>query len=477
MDTKTIPRGGLIVRGPIGSDYIAGAATGILYDERMPGSDWSAYRPIGEHQSAATFDSMSCTNFSALNVIETQLNYLLANNLLPADFLTFLQKNGYMGSDGKPNFSDRYVAIMSGTTEKGNYLAAVWDAIRKFGLIPENMLPFGGSSTKEYLSPSAVTDDMIKLGRQVLYYLNFQYEWVMGEDGPTLSQALKQSPLQITIPSPIPYHAIELLSANNMPKSYTTFDSYDPFLIERTSDVGISYALKGYVSPIKHAPFSYVFTVDLSLGMTHPDVIQLQRFLNTDPDTLVAMSGAGSIGKETTYFGSATRAAVMRFQTKYGLVPVAGYFGHISRDCVKDLLGSGKYHESKIDAWCAAIKSREGFFAPGVDPRFPGGTPAWRNNNPGNIKYVGQSRATNTGPKDGSQFCVFRTYEDGYATLREMLVRACTTVGVTYFPDMTLLQFYKKYAPVEDQNDPASYASEVAKKLGVDVNIKIKELL
>ncbi len=81
----------------------------------------------------------------------------------------------------------------------------------------------------------------------------------------------------------------------------------------------------------------YTWTRDLSQGSTGADVMALQKFLNADAETRVAVSGAGSVGMETQYFGPATAAAVSKFQVKYrsevlvGLVNPTGYFGPASR--------------------------------------------------------------------------------------------------------------------------------------------------
>lgn len=79
---------------------------------------------------------------------------------------------------------------------------------------------------------------------------------------------------------------------------------------------------------------SYRFTRSLTLGSTGSDVKALQVFLNAHGFTINS-SGVGSSGNETTYFGSATRAALMKFQEYYakdvltpnGLTKGTGFFG------------------------------------------------------------------------------------------------------------------------------------------------------
>ncbi len=88
------------------------------------------------------------------------------------------------------------------------------------------------------------------------------------------------------------------------------------------------------------------FTKNLRMGMTGADVKALQLMLNMNPATVVAASGPGSLGNESTYFGKATRAAVIRYQEIYksevlapaGLSAATGFVGsltraHIAKNC------------------------------------------------------------------------------------------------------------------------------------------------
>ncbi|MEX2033213.1 MAG: peptidoglycan-binding domain-containing protein, partial [Candidatus Colwellbacteria bacterium] len=78
------------------------------------------------------------------------------------------------------------------------------------------------------------------------------------------------------------------------------------------------------------AAASYSFTRSLTVGSTGADVKALQQWLNANGYS-VATTGAGSVGSETTYFGSLTKAAVAKYQAAKGISPAVGYFGPITR--------------------------------------------------------------------------------------------------------------------------------------------------
>lgn len=115
---------------------------------------------------------------------------------------------------------------------------------------------------------------------------------------------------------------------------------------------------------------------------------------------------------------------------------------------------------SAIDRLAAAIQRHEGWFV---------GSRSYQNNNPGNIKYVGQSLAVG---QDEAGFCVFATYEDGYNELtRELTLAFAGMYG--YSPTMSLYEFFAVYSPDGSGN---SYAEDVASQLGVSPDTELINL-
>lgn len=95
----------------------------------------------------------------------------------------------------------------------------------------------------------------------------------------------------------------------------------------------------GLVVLFPHVSIAATFLRNLSEGDTGTDVQLLQKILNQNEQTVVALSGPGSTGNETMYFGAATRGAVVRFQNLYasqilkpaGLTVGTGFVGPSTR--------------------------------------------------------------------------------------------------------------------------------------------------
>lgn len=94
-------------------------------------------------------------------------------------------------------------------------------------------------------------------------------------------------------------------------------------------------------------------------------------------------------------------------------------------------------------------------------------TIAERNQNPGNLMFIGQEGAVRGEPKaGGGNWAGFQSYEDGRKALENDLI------AKTQKQDLTIGQTINKYAP-PSENNTVGYASSVASKLGLNVNDKV----
>lgn len=336
---ECVKQTGLLIKPPTPTEYVMGAFTKIKPAIRVPSGKWGPYLPTYEKQYNYSFDTLSCTTFSALNSVEMQLNWLMKNGYFSQLNIEQLTSMGYLDENKLFNFSDRFTAIQSGTTRLGNYFTVVWESIRTVGLLPEKDFPFGDCKTwEEYHDSSKITQSMITKAKKFLDIIQIQYEWVFyksDESGlteneeNTVDEAMTQAPMQIGIAIPAT-HAILQYSVDR-----DVLDTYPPFIYLYPITSLVHFGLKGYVS-LKENLVQYVFTKKMIYGMIDTQIVQLQKFLNSYPNTQIALTGPGSIGKETNYFGLLTKQAVMTFQRLNGL-EVDGIFGLKSAQKAEEL--------------------------------------------------------------------------------------------------------------------------------------------
>jgi hypothetical protein len=98
---------------------------------------------------------------------------------------------------------------------------------------------------------------------------------------------------------------------------------------------------------------------------------------------------------------------------------------------------------------------------------YKGGSRAWRNNNPGNIRISDFSISKGAIGSEGD-FAIFPTYEMGYSAIGDLLA------GPAY-NNLTIYQAIRKYAP-PIENNTSSYQQQVKKYTGLDINRKISSL-
>ena len=113
----------------------------------------------------------------------------------------------------------------------------------------------------------------------------------------------------------------------------------------------------------------------------------------------------------------------------------------------------------------------------------PSGTLASINNNPGDLKFVGQTGAT----QGQGGFAAFSSPEAGYQALVDdvaMKMNGQSTNPIPDGPDQgqpleptsTLEDLIRVFAPTADGNNPVSYAAQIAQALGVSSDTPLSEL-
>lgn len=167
-----------------GTEWIFGDASKPCIAQ-IPVGERGKYLPKGEVQQGKE-DTMDCATRAPINKLETKFNFLFAKQLISKENEKWLRDNGYVidvAGNISVEFSDAFIAILSGTTENGNSLKAPLQAIHTFGLVPKKLLPLESWMTwKDYHNPQRITPELKDLGRQFKERFPIFYEQVKEKD-------------------------------------------------------------------------------------------------------------------------------------------------------------------------------------------------------------------------------------------------------------------------------------------------------
>jgi len=259
--SKIVPKSAVIEQ-VLDTDYNLGAGWSAEYPNLVEKwEDWEQYKSKPENQaSGMAGETSTCTNQSSCEVMETQTNYQLMNGLLPEETVKFLKDEGYIGEDGKVNYSESFQAVMSGTTDSGNSLTQVAWSINHYGLVPESRHKDDFSSKANFFRQPIL--EMKQLGLKWLIHFGNEYSWIFHsrqaykEDlyKNMLSHVLEAPPV-IAVPVCSPWdtnvefcgrvqsdHAMVLYGGT--PEKVVVGDSYNPYTKILDKNYVINAAMK-----------------------------------------------------------------------------------------------------------------------------------------------------------------------------------------------------------------------------------------
>src|SRR3990167_7143459 len=178
LKTKKLKNYGYKADSPKKENYVFGSLLSpVPFEEINPSADWTSDLPVTEAQNLNGIEPYACVTFTTLNCVEILIK----------------KKYGLVR-----NYSDRFLAAVSGTKEGGNTPNQVCEFLRKLGVVPEELLPFGPDidSFDKFYAP--ISPKLYELAREFLAEWDFKYEDVP-DDNQAILKALKCSPLVLAV--------------------------------------------------------------------------------------------------------------------------------------------------------------------------------------------------------------------------------------------------------------------------------------
>lgn len=205
-------------------------------------ANWTKDLPEKEIQTNRFIDTSNCTAEGTTNQIEIYMREVFGLDV---------------------NYSARWVGIIAGTRPPGNDPQRVYEAIREYGLIPEEMLPFDDSITtiEEYYSFKGADEAACyAAAAEWKKKYDFYHEWAFG-DGYSIEERINNMKMSLkTSPLCIAVYAwaidergvyVKLGDENhwtccpNFEELQKVFDTYDP--VDKTIDQEINFCKRIYI--------------------------------------------------------------------------------------------------------------------------------------------------------------------------------------------------------------------------------------
>lgn len=118
-----------------------------------------------------------------------------------------------------------------------------------------------------------------------------------------------------------------------------------------------------------------------------------------------------------------------------------------------------------------AMAEHEGYTPPGPNTP-PGGSRAYRNHNPGNLRASPFCHSVVDG------YCIFKSERDGwYAFEWDLRSKVVGNTSSGLGPESTIADLIAVWAPSQDGNNTDAYLADVLKKTGFSASMKLHELL
>ena len=248
-------RSNLILEPLDHQDYLLGGDNGIFNEVLFKNGNCIEYLPSDERQKRYNLETFACASFAPCNVLEIIFNCLIANNRLMDEDVEWLRDNGYFDEKGKINFSDRFIAKLSGTTRQGNTFKRPADTIRHLGLVPERQWDYPRNQYNKRLEwdhyYQNIPDSIIKVGEEFKKRFDLNYEIVFRND---FKFALQYSPLVVGVYAWIKKDNIYINRGNKANHAsvlafsdftaHLDYDTYDPFL--KRLDTNYKFHYYGY---------------------------------------------------------------------------------------------------------------------------------------------------------------------------------------------------------------------------------------